>query len=61
MSIVCFVLLLPQTKYGGTPLIAACGENHLEAVKYLIDHGADVNLQTKVCICSYYFHHLLIR
>ena len=59
--VTCFVLLLLQAKYGATPLIVACGENHLEVVKFLIDHGADVNLQTKVFICSHCFNHLLIR
>ena len=60
IHVTCFVLLLPQDKYGATPLIVACGENHLEVVKFLTDHGADINLQTKVIICSHYFHHLLI-
>ena len=60
MSCVLYYILLPQTKYGATPLIIACSENHREVVEFLIDHGADVNLQTKVFICSHYFHHLLI-
>ena len=39
----------PQDEYGATPLMAGCGMNHLEVVRLLIENGADVNLQTKVC------------
>ena len=41
---------VPQDEYGGTPLITACIKNHLEVVSLLVEHGADVNLQTKVVI-----------
>ncbi len=32
-----------QTKIGGTALILAAEEGHLEVVKYLINKGADIN------------------
>ena len=38
----------PQDKYGATPLMVACRMNHLEVVSFLIENGADVNLQIKV-------------
>ena len=60
IHVTCYVLLSPQDKYGSTPLIAACDENHLEVVRFLIDHGADVNLPTKVFICSHCFHHIML-
>ena len=50
---------LPQGKYGATPLIVACGENHFEVVSFLIENGADVNLQTKVSFYFCHFHNLL--
>ena len=39
---------LPKGKKGATPLIVACGANHFEVASFLIENGADVNLQTKV-------------
>ena len=38
----------PQDEFGATPLMAACWENHLEVVSFLIEKGADIHLQTKV-------------
>ena len=39
---------VPQSDVGGTPLRTACENNHLEVVRHLVEHGADVNLQNKV-------------
>lgn len=39
-----------QDKYGNTPLMVACRENHFEVAKVLINKGATVNYQNKVCI-----------
>lgn len=33
--------------YGWTPLLAAAANNQLDVVKYLTQHGADVNAQDK--------------
>ena len=45
----------PQGKIGSTPLMMACEKNHFEFANFLVENGADVNLQTKVC---FYFCHL---
>jgi|SRR6218665_1000507 len=37
-------------KTGFTPLYMASQENHVEVVKYLLDHGANQNLTTEVGI-----------
>ncbi|KAG4100377.1 ankyrin [Neocallimastix lanati (nom. inval.)] len=34
-------------QYGGTPLMVACKARAFEAVKCLVDHGADVNIKKK--------------
>ena len=49
----------PQDEFGATPLMAACDENHLEVVGFLIENGTDVNLQTKVCFYFCHLHNLL--
>ena len=39
-----------QDQSGGTPLIIACNQNHLEVAHYLIQKGANVNYIAKVLI-----------
>ena len=37
-----------QDEYADTPLIAASVENHIEVARFLLEHGASINYQTKV-------------
>ena len=39
---------LPQDDTAATPLIIACGLIHIEVARFLVEHGADTNLQNKV-------------
>ena len=43
----------PQSEYAATPLITASGENHIEVARFLVEHGASVNYQTKVFFFKY--------
>ena len=44
---------MPQTKYGSTPLMAACRENELEVARVLINKRAAVNYQSSRKVCNY--------
>ncbi len=51
---------------GGTPLFLAAGEGRLNAVRYLLDEGADVNLRgehgnTALTEATYYGHVSVIK
>lgn len=51
---------------GGTPLFLAAGEGRLNAVRYLLDEGADVNLRgeygnTALTEATYYGHMSVIK
>jgi ankyrin repeat protein len=51
---------------GGTPLFLAAGEGRLNAVRYLLDEGADVNLcgaygNTALTEATYYGHVTVIK
>lgn len=51
---------------GGTPLLLAAGEGRLNAVRYLLDEGADVNLHgqhgnTALTEATYYGHETIIK
>ena len=37
-----------QDKYGGTPLMTACKNNHLQVATFLVEKGANINYQAKV-------------
>ena len=39
---------LPQGEYAATPLITASVENHIEVARFLVEHGAGINLPNKV-------------
>ena len=39
--------------FAASPLTVACENNHLEVVKILIDNGAMLNYQNKVCVFLY--------
>ena len=48
-TLACVVLSqLMQNKFGDTALIASSQEGHLTTAALLLDHGADVNKQSKV-------------
>lgn len=51
---------------GGTPLLLAAGEGRLNAVRYLLNEGADVNLRgqhgnTALTEATYYGHEAIIK
>ena len=49
---------LPQDQFGATPLITACGENHLPIVRVLIENRANINYQKEVFDNLVCFHNL---
>ena len=49
----------PQSEYAATPLITASGENHIEVARFLVEHGASVNYQTKVFFLNNFFVFLI--
>ena len=49
---------IPQTKLRSSPLAAACVNNHLQVVQFLINHGADVDYQDYVC--NYCWHYMYL-
>ena len=57
------VFYVPQDHLAATPLLTACGENHLQVANYLIHKGANINSQAKVvnnCLyCSFFFVYLI--
>ena len=40
---------IPQTNDRSSPLIIACGNNHLQVAQLLIINGADIDYQNSVC------------
>ena len=56
-----FILLSrsPQDYFAASPLIAASGKNHIEVARFLVEHGASVNYQTKVFFYNLFFIFLL--
>jgi hypothetical protein len=54
----CSLLLAPlmMNEEGETALHLAAGEGHLEIVKLLLEHGADVNAKTAVRNMTYCWH-----
>ena len=52
---------MPQTKYGSSPLMAACQENELEVARVLINKRAAVNYQRKVCSYLHCYFKLLTK
>lgn len=55
-----------NSRAGGTPLFLAAGEGRLNAVRYLLDEGADVNLRgdygnTALTEATYYGHPTVIK
>ena len=61
LSFLLLAFYVPQDQFAATPLIAACGENKLEVAKFLIQKGANMNLQTKVVNTLYCFHNLFAK
>ena len=50
----------PQGEFAATPLIAASDKNHIEVARFLIEHGASIDYQTKVFDNLFLFSNLLI-
>ena len=49
---------LPQDQFEGTPLMTACLEGHFKVTMFLINNGANVNVQSKVFDNLFYHHNL---
>ena len=46
-----YIVLLHPLQNGVTPLIAASHEGHRDIVEVLLNHGAEVDLPSKVSVC----------
>ena len=58
LSSLLLAFYVPQDQFAATPLMAACHENKLEVAEFLIQKGANMDLQTKVTstLLQYCFH-----
>ena len=59
LSSLLLAFCVPQDRFAATPLMAACDENKLEVANFLIQKGANMDLQTKVVSILYCFHKIL--
>ena len=61
LSSLLLAFYVPQDRFAATPLIAACDENKLEVAEFLIQKGANMDLQNKVISTLYCFHNLFTK
>jgi len=49
-----------KSSFGYTPLVLLCGFGNETLVKYLVEHGADVNEAGIIYCCYYYFDNRIL-
>ena len=61
LSSLLLAFYVPQTQIAATPLIGACNNNKLKVARFLIQEGANMDLQNKVVSTLYCFHNLFTK